>query len=88
MFQIRIFLVCHGATILTAEHRFAGITDVPLSHEGRTQVGRLAERLKHVPIAAIYTSPLERAMETARIIAAPHQLETQQREGLQEISHG
>ena len=88
MLQTRIFLVRHGATILTAEDRFAGAADVPLSDEGRTQVGRLAERLKNVPIAAIYTSPLERAMETARIIAAPHQLETQQREGLREISHG
>ena len=88
MLQTRIFLVRHGATILTAEDRFTGATDVPLSDEGRTQVGRLAERLKNVPIAAIYTSPLERAMETARIIAAPHQLETQQREGLREISHG
>ena len=88
MLQTRIFLVRHGATILTAEDRFAGATDVPLSDEGRTQVGRLAERLKNVPIAAIYTSPLERAMETARIIADPHQLETQQREGLREISHG
>ena len=88
MLQTRIFLVRHGATILTAEDRFTGATDVPLSDEGRTQVGRLAERLKNVPIAAIYTSPLERAMETARIIADPHQLETQQREGLREISHG
>ena len=38
----RIFLVRHGATVLTAEDRFAGATDVELSDEGREQVRRLA----------------------------------------------
>lgn len=88
MLQTRIFLVRHGATILTAEDRFAGATDVPLSEEGRTQARRLAERLRHIPIAAVYTSPLGRTMETARILAEPHHLEIQQRAGLREISHG
>src|SRR5205807_9990573 len=41
----RIFLVRHGATVLTAEDRFAGATDVELSDEGREQVRRLADRL-------------------------------------------
>ncbi|MEO5913753.1 MAG: histidine phosphatase family protein [Luteolibacter sp.] len=84
----RIFLIRHGATILTAEDRFAGATDVPLSDEGRQQVGRLAERLRDVPVAAVYASPLGRTMETARILAAPHHLEIQPRDGLREISHG
>ena len=42
----RIFLVRHGATTLTAEDRFAGATDVPLSDLGREQVRRLAARLE------------------------------------------
>ena len=37
----RIFLIRHGATTLTAEDRFAGATDVPLSDMGREQVRRL-----------------------------------------------
>src|SRR5438552_1831387 len=41
----RVFLVRHGATILSAEDRFAGATDVELSEEGREQTRRLAERL-------------------------------------------
>lgn len=86
--QTRIFLVRHGATILTAEDRFAGATDVPLSDEGRQQAGRLAVRLADLPVAAVYASPLDRTMETARILAAPHQLEIQPRDGLKEISHG
>lgn len=88
MTPTRIFLIRHGATTLSAEDRFAGATDVPLSDEGRQQAGRLAERLGDIPVAAVYASPLGRTMETANILAAPHRLEVQQRDGLREISHG
>lgn len=84
----RVYLVRHGATVLSAEDRFAGMTDVPLSDLGREQVGRLAERLSLDRIAAVYASPMGRTMETARILAAPHGLEVQPRDGLREISHG
>ena len=78
----------HGATILTAEDRFAGATNVPLSEEGREQARRLALRLSDETIAAAYASPLDRAAETARILAKPHRLEVQLRPELREISHG
>ena len=84
----RIFLVRHGATVLTAEDRFAGATDVELSDQGREQAQRLAERLSREEIAAVYASPLSRTLETANIIARPHQLEVLRRDGLREISHG
>lgn len=84
----RLFLVRHGATVLTAEDRFAGAMNVELSDEGRRQATRLAERLCREKIAAVYASPLDRTMETARIIAAPHGVEVLPRPGLKEISHG
>ncbi|HMJ05099.1 MAG TPA: histidine phosphatase family protein [Chthoniobacterales bacterium] len=84
----RIFLVRHGATMLSAEDRFAGATDVALSDEGREQTKRLAERLRPEKVAAVYASPLGRTVETARILAAPHKLEVGTRDGLREISHG
>jgi broad specificity phosphatase PhoE len=84
----RIFLVRHGATVLTAEDRFAGATDVELSDEGREQARRLAVRLSRERIAAIYASPLGRTVETATILAQPHKLDVQTRDGLREISHG
>ena len=84
----RVFMVRHGATILSAEDRFAGATDVPLSDEGREQTRRLAQRLKTENIAAVYASPLSRTRETARILAEPHGLDVQTRDGLREISHG
>jgi probable phosphoglycerate mutase len=84
----RVFMVRHGATVLSAEDRFAGATDVELSDEGREQTRRLAERLSREKVAAVYASPLGRTMETAQILAASHQLEVQACDGLREISHG
>jgi broad specificity phosphatase PhoE len=81
-------MVRHGATILSAEDRFAGATDVPLSDEGREQTRRLAHRLQTEKIVGVYASPLGRTMETARILAEPHGLEVRECDGLREISHG
>lgn len=81
-------MVRHGATTLSAEDRFAGSTDVPLSEEGRAQTRRLARRLASESVTAVYCSPLARTRETARILAEPHHLECQARDGLREISHG
>ncbi len=84
----RIFLIRHGATVLSAEDRFAGATDVELSEEGREQARRLALRLGREKVMAIFASPLGRTLETARILAEPHDLAVQPRDGLREISHG
>ncbi len=84
----RIYLVRHGATSLTAEDRFAGSTDVDLSDEGRRQVAALAERLKGENLDAVYASPMQRTMDTARILASPHGLEPRPEPGLREIDYG
>ncbi len=84
----RVFMVRHGATVLSAEDRFAGATDVALSDEGREQTRRLADRLSHEKIMAVYASPLGRTVETAQILAGPHKLEVQTRDGFREINHG
>ena len=83
-----MFLVRHGATTLTAEDRFAGETDVPLSDEGRAQAQRLAVRLRGEKITNAFASPLGRTVETARILAEPLGCALQTRDGLREISHG
>src|SRR5256885_4739539 len=84
----RVFMVRHGATVLSAEDRFAGATDVDLSDEGREQTRRLAQRLSRERIAAVYASPLGRTIETAQILAGPHKLKGQTRDGFREINHG
>lgn len=84
----RLLLVRHGATQLTAESRFSGAIGVDLSDEGRAQAERLAVRLAGESIAAVYASPLSRALDTAGILARPFGLTPLVRDGLQEISHG
>jgi probable phosphoglycerate mutase len=84
----RVYLVRHGATVLTAEDRFAGATDVALSDDGCAQAERLAARLVSEPIKKVYASPLGRTMHTARIVGAPHKLHPEPVDGLREINHG
>jgi broad specificity phosphatase PhoE len=84
----RVFLIRHGSTPLAAEDRFGGETNVLLSDLGRDQARRLGARLASVPLAAVYASPMDRTVATARFIAEPHGLPVQTRDGLREISHG
>jgi probable phosphoglycerate mutase len=84
----RLYLVRHGATPLTMEDRFSGAENVDLSEEGHRQVLHLAVRLADDKITAIYASPLDRTMDTARILARPHKLNPVPKDGLREISHG
>jgi probable phosphoglycerate mutase len=84
----RLLLVRHGATVLSAEDRFAGSTDVDLSEEGQEQARGLSERLASEPIAAVYASPMKRTVLTAKIAAAPLGLEPITDAGLREIAHG
>ena len=86
--KTRVFLVRHGATVLSAEDRFAGATNVELSEAGREQAQALSRRLADQPIAAFYASPLDRTMETARILAAPHGRAVEPDAGFLEINHG
>ena len=84
----RIYMVRHGATKLSAEDRFAGAVDVELSDEGKFQAAQLAQRLADDEIRAVYCSPMTRTVQTATIIAAPHNASLVQKDGLREINHG
>lgn len=86
--RTRVLLIRHGATVLSAEDRFAGATDVELSDEGRRQARGLSLRLVEEKIAAVYASPLRRTRETAALIAEPHGLTIETEPGLREIDHG
>jgi probable phosphoglycerate mutase len=84
----RVFLVRHGATVLSAEDRYAGSTDVELSDEGRAQARALAARLAGEPIAAAYASPMSRARETAGLIVEGRGLPVVTVAELRETDHG
>jgi broad specificity phosphatase PhoE len=84
----RLYLVRHGATALTTEDKFSGDIGVELSDDGRWQASKLGERLAKEGIAAVYASPLSRAVDTAHLIADRMGLKPVLADGLREISHG
>lgn len=84
----RVFFVRHGATELSAEDRFSGSTDPPLSPEGQAQARAVSKRLAGETIAAVYCSPLQRAVQTASAIAAIHRLTPVHVPALREVDHG
>ncbi len=84
-----LLLIRHGQTSWNVEHRLPGqIPGVELNETGRQQAARLAGALNVIPISAIISSPLERAYETARIIAQQFKLEIQFEPDLMDIELG
>ena len=82
------YFIRHGETEWNAEGRLCGRTDVPLSDVGRRQAQLLAVRLKLIPFAALYSSPLRRAFETAMILGHAIGREPQADPRLVELSYG
>src|SRR5688572_3969149 len=83
-----IFLVRHAAHELLGRVLTGRVAGVRLGEEGRRQSERLADRLARERISAVYTSPLERARETAEPIAARLGMQAEPSEALTEIDYG
>jgi len=85
---MRLFAVRHGATEYSRDRRFTGSRDVPLTTDGRLQAEAVAQALAGTAIAAVYTSPLERARMCAELVAKPHRLEPRVVPELSEMAFG
>ena len=66
----RLFALRHGQTDWNAGQRIQGQRDVPLNAAGRWQAERLAQALADEPLQALYSSDLQRALQTAQALAA------------------
>jgi len=83
------YLIRHGTNDLQEQGILAGWTPgIHLNHKGQAEAQALAQRLTPAKIEAVYSSPLERALETAEIVAGPHELQVVVREGLGEVRFG
>lgn len=69
---MRFILARHGRTVWNLEERVQGQSDIELCEEGRQDAEKLAEALlqSKIPIDKIVSSPLKRAVETAKIVVA------------------
>ena len=83
-----VYLARHAESDWNVENRFQGSTDRPLTERGREQARALAAELAGIPLAAVYTSPLRRALDTARIVSAAQGLTPVARPELSEIDVG
>ena len=83
-----ILLARHGETDWNRAGRFQGHADPPLNRTGRAQAAELSAALSGEALAAVYSSPLRRAFETAEIVAAPHDLDPVPVEALREVDVG
>lgn len=83
-----LFLIRHGLTDATGKRLTGWTPGVHLSERGREQAAALAERLRPVPLRAVYSSPIERCRETAEPIAATKGLRVSTLEGVGEVRYG
>lgn len=84
----RVFLVRHGETDWNRQMRIQGRENIPLNNEGRAQAQGISRYLSKKNVAAVFSSPLSRAQETANIIAVEHGLTPAVVDGLAEINFG
>ncbi len=83
-----LLLIRHGENDLMHRRMAGRLPGVHLNESGRQQAERLAQALEHAPIQAIYSSPMERAQETAAPLARSHNLPVQICDGLNEVHYG
>ena len=86
--MIRLYLIRHGCSVWNKEGRIQGQADPPLDVTGREQARRLAGRLSGEGLVVVYTSPLQRARETAKIIGRALDVPVVPDERLQEYDVG
>ncbi len=83
-----LLLIRHGQTNSNVSGLYAGWSEENLNELGYIQAHRLSYRLARLSLAAIYTSPINRAYTTAAILAEPHQLAVEVLDDLIEIQLG
>ncbi len=83
-----LILIRHGEVEGSRERRFLGATDAPLTELGKQQGKSLSERLRKEASFAVFSSPLGRARETARLALAGLECEIETLDDLREIHFG
>lgn len=84
----RVLLIRHGETEYNRQHIWQGMLDIPLNETGQAQAEALAKSLAETPLAAIYSSDLKRAFDTAQAVAKERDYAVIPDERLREMNLG
>jgi alpha-ribazole phosphatase/probable phosphoglycerate mutase len=80
MNMLNVYLLRHGETTYNADgNRYCGRTDAPLTEKGIGQAQLVSDQLKNIPLDAVYSSPLQRARNTAQIAGGNQEVITDNR---------
>lgn len=85
---MKIYVVRHGQTDWNVKNRLQGNVDVPLNTEGIIQARNLSTLIKNIDFDVIFSSPLSRALDTAKIINKYHNVDLQVNDALLERNYG
>ena len=88
MKRVHFFLVRHGQTVYNSQERMQGVCDSPLTEEGIQQVRESAAALETVNFTKAFSSPLGRAVATAKIILGNRNIPLQTIDDLHEFDFG
>ncbi|MGC3966725.1 MAG: histidine phosphatase family protein [Pirellulales bacterium] len=83
-----LYVIRHGETTFNAEGRIQGQLDTKLSPLGKQQAEAIARALAHAELQAVFSSPLSRAFDTARPLAAAYGFEVRTDDRLKELNAG
>lgn len=83
-----IFIVRHGESTQNLNDVMSGITDAPLSEKGKEQCLLLSRYFQDLPVDKVFSSPLQRANQSAEIIFAQKKLPIQINDSLIEFDYG
>jgi probable phosphomutase (TIGR03848 family) len=83
-----LFLIRHGLTELTGSRLYGRVPGIHLDERGRRQAAALVDRFEGVRLTAVYSSPLERCVETVEPLAAARGLDVRTSEALVEMDSG
>ena len=86
--SVVVLLIRHGVTDAVGVRLTSRLPGVALNADGTEQVAQVCDRLREVPLAAVYSSPLERARATAEPIARAHALDVIELDALNEVDFG
>ncbi|MBQ6447400.1 MAG: alpha-ribazole phosphatase [Bacillus sp. (in: Bacteria)] len=87
---MKFYLIRHGQTEWNVDGKIQGSTDIELNTEGLIQAAQLSEKIQNLnyPFSKIYSSPQQRAVQTAEILSRETAIDYEVKDGLEEINLG